>query len=563
MTGWALDLGTTNTGIARWDETGQPQLVELPGDLPRARRRRSARGAAPGAVGGPTCSRGRGSVDRLGAWPPLERLVLLGARGADRPARARAQPGHRAIPRSCPTFKAALSTRAAAAARPRRAGSAVTRARGGARVRARAARRGRSARPGGASATWSSPCRSTPTRATARSCSAIAAGAGVRRRALRRRAARGGARLRPGPRLASARVLVVDIGGGTMHVALVRARRRAARSAARRARCSPSRAGRSAATPSTAGSSSASCRRMGLRARRAGRRGEMRLWRRLMLAEACRVKEALFFERDGGVPAHAAGRSARRVERGTRGARPRSSPATTSCRCCATNGFYAALDGVHRRASSRTARAAPLAEARRRRAAWSAARRSCPASSRSSRSASAAIASAPGSRSRRSPTAAPCFAADRVAPARLHRPRLRLRHARPEDRTSRATRWSCRAARASRRRPTSGSGSSCPPARSASRRRCSSSWSARSGAATAARATSSGTRPATSTRSAATDGRTADGGGAAQRGEPDARLPRPAALAARPPAAARDRVRRERRPLAGGDGARPADADAS
>ena len=42
--------------------------------------------------------------------------------------------------------------------------------------------------------------------------------------------------------------------------------------------------------------------------------------------------------------------------------------------------------------------------------------------------------------------------------------------------------------------------------------------------------------------------------------KPDARLSRPAARAAGPEAAARDRVRRERRALAGGDGARPHDA---
>ena len=46
--------------------------------------------------------------------------------------------------------------------------------------------------------------------------------------------------------------------------------------------------------------------------------------------------------------------------------------------------------------------------------------------------------------------------------------------------------------------------------------------------------------------------------GAAQRREPDAGPARSAALAARPPAAARRRLRRQRRPLAGGDGARPA-----
>jgi hypothetical protein len=32
MTGWSLDLGTTNSGVAQWDPNrSQPQLVELPG----------------------------------------------------------------------------------------------------------------------------------------------------------------------------------------------------------------------------------------------------------------------------------------------------------------------------------------------------------------------------------------------------------------------------------------------------------------------------------------------------------------------------------------------------
>jgi molecular chaperone DnaK (HSP70) len=47
---------------------------------------------------------------------------------------------------------------------------------------------------------------------------------------------------------------------------------------------------------------------------------------------------------------------------------------------------------------------------------------------------------------------------------------------------------------------------------------------------------------------------------AAQRREPDARLSRPAARAAGPAPAARDRLRRQRRALAGRDGARPDDA---
>jgi len=31
MACWALDLGTTNSGVARWDESlGKPRLIELP-----------------------------------------------------------------------------------------------------------------------------------------------------------------------------------------------------------------------------------------------------------------------------------------------------------------------------------------------------------------------------------------------------------------------------------------------------------------------------------------------------------------------------------------------------
>ena len=31
MTAWALDLGTTNCGVACWDEAlGRPRLIELP-----------------------------------------------------------------------------------------------------------------------------------------------------------------------------------------------------------------------------------------------------------------------------------------------------------------------------------------------------------------------------------------------------------------------------------------------------------------------------------------------------------------------------------------------------
>ena len=106
---WALDLGTTNTGLARWDEaSGQPELVELPADLPEGPGRRSAGGAASRSVGGggPAAFV---ALDALGDWPPLERLLLLGRTALiGRPALERNQ--GIADPAFVPGFKAALSS---------------------------------------------------------------------------------------------------------------------------------------------------------------------------------------------------------------------------------------------------------------------------------------------------------------------------------------------------------------------------------------------------------------------------------------------------------------------
>jgi hypothetical protein len=104
MTGWALDLGTTNSGIARCDETGQPQLVELlavcrdperddPLEAPRM---------VPSAVH--VLARA-GLVDRIGSWPPLARRVFLGRRG--RKASCRSPEASRASSRSRWTSPAA------------------------------------------------------------------------------------------------------------------------------------------------------------------------------------------------------------------------------------------------------------------------------------------------------------------------------------------------------------------------------------------------------------------------------------------------------------------------
>ena len=70
---WALDLGTTNTGLARWDQaSGQPQLVELPRICrkPRGENRLEAPALVTSVVDlVPPAS----LLDQLGTWPPLER----------------------------------------------------------------------------------------------------------------------------------------------------------------------------------------------------------------------------------------------------------------------------------------------------------------------------------------------------------------------------------------------------------------------------------------------------------------------------------------------------------
>ena len=80
MTGWALDLGTTNSGIARWDEaTGQPQLVELP-DVCRNPERDDPLEAprmVPSAV---HLLENPGLLDRIGSWAPVASRLFLGRR---------------------------------------------------------------------------------------------------------------------------------------------------------------------------------------------------------------------------------------------------------------------------------------------------------------------------------------------------------------------------------------------------------------------------------------------------------------------------------------------------
>src|SRR5512138_2424482 len=109
MRGWALDLGTTNSGIARWDEaSGQPQLVELP-DVCRDPERDDPLEAprmVPSAI--QLLEQPR-LLDRIGSWPPVARRVFLGRRAligrqALEKNRDRVGPGF------VPTFKAALAS---------------------------------------------------------------------------------------------------------------------------------------------------------------------------------------------------------------------------------------------------------------------------------------------------------------------------------------------------------------------------------------------------------------------------------------------------------------------
>jgi len=167
MAGWALDLGTTNSGIARCDDTGQPQLVELvavcrdperddPLEAPRM---------VPSAV---HVLERPGLVDRLGGWPPVARRLFLGRRALIG-QRALDRNRYVALPAFAPTFKAALASEAT---RPlARVGRRHLSAREVASTCASCSPR-RSAPRATGSGTWSSPLRSRLSRPTAPRCSA-------------------------------------------------------------------------------------------------------------------------------------------------------------------------------------------------------------------------------------------------------------------------------------------------------------------------------------------------------------------------------------------------------
>ena len=333
---WALDLGTTNTGLARWDKAaGQPRLVALP-DLCRNPLGKNAL-EAPGLV--PSVLEflpARSALDSLGRWQPLEALWLVGRT---------AHIGRSALERNLglaneafvPGFKTALGqdpTRAMA-----RLGRDVLSARDAARAFLRElfadVRRETGYRIRDLVLT-------VPVDAYEgyrAQLEEIVRSLGVRRvRFVDEPLA---AALGYGLGLTADRnVLVVDIGGGTMHVALARL------SAARGQQGQVEVLGK--AGSQLGGNAIDSwvlahvCRRMGYTLETLPDEEELRLWRRLMLAEACRVKEAVYLERSSEFLLTPPG-LCRRVAPGASGVQTATFTRDDLVEVLRENGFYAAL----------------------------------------------------------------------------------------------------------------------------------------------------------------------------------------------------------------------------
>jgi molecular chaperone DnaK len=290
LTGWALDLGTTNSGVARWDDSrGQPQLVDLPSICrkPQGRERLEAPRLVPSAV---HLLERPGLLDRLGHWPPVARRLFVGRQAfIGRPALER---NYGVVHASfVPTFKPALSdepllplarvqrrmvtAREAAQAFLRELLVEVKRSTGH-RVR---------------DIVVTSPV--TVFESYRAEVQEILRRLGVRRvRFVDEPVA---AALGYGLNLTEDRtVLVVDIGGGTMHVVVVRLSPQGAMSGQA---VVLGKRGRALGGNAVDGWVLADlCREAGAPPLEENDSESARLWRRLMLAEACRVKEAVFFD---------------------------------------------------------------------------------------------------------------------------------------------------------------------------------------------------------------------------------------------------------------------------
>jgi molecular chaperone DnaK (HSP70) len=289
MAGWALDLGTTNSGIAFWDDAlGKPRLIELPAVCRKleAKDPLEAPRLVPSAV---HFLEQPGLLDRLGSWPPLARRFFLGQR---------ALIGRRALERNdgvahpsfIPTFKPGLSGEAL---RPlARVGRESLTARDAVHAFLRELLREikRSTGQRVRDLVVTSPVTAFETyRAEVQQALRQL---GVRRvRFVDEPVA---AALGYGISLSQERtVLVVDVGGGTMHVVLVRLSPQGAVSGQATVLA---KRGRPLGGNAVDGwVLTEMCRQLG-HDLTVDDDEVTRLWRRLMLAEACRVKEAVFFE---------------------------------------------------------------------------------------------------------------------------------------------------------------------------------------------------------------------------------------------------------------------------
>lgn len=311
MSGWALDLGTTNSGIAFWDDAlGKPRLIELPAVCRKveAADPLEAPRLVPSAV---HFLEQPGLLDRLGSWPPLARRFFLGRRALiGRPALERNDGVSH--PSFIPTFKPGLS------------GEAL-------RPLARVGRESLNARD--AAHAFLRELLHEVKRSTGQRVRDLVVTSPVTafetyraevQQALRQLGVRRvrfvdepvAAALGYGISLSQERnVLVVDVGGGTMHVVLVRL---SPQGAVNGQATVLAKRGRLLGGNAVDGwVLTEMCRQLG---HDLGAEDDeiTRLWRRLMLAEACRVKEAVFFEDDaaflmspGGMAFHAPSRTGR------------------------------------------------------------------------------------------------------------------------------------------------------------------------------------------------------------------------------------------------------------
>jgi molecular chaperone DnaK (HSP70) len=288
MEAWALDLGTTNSAVARWDESrGQPQLIELNAVCrnPDGEDALEAPRLVPSAVDlidKPTF------LDRVGRWPPLARRMFLGRHALiGRPALVRNDGV--AHPSFVPSFKTALY------GEPLRPLARVGRRAVTAREAARAYLRELLAEVKRATGHRLRDLVVTAPVSAFESYRAEVQGLlrdlGVKR--IRFVDEPVAAALGYGLNLSQERdVLVIDIGGGTMHVVLVRLSPRGslggqAEVLAKRGRLMGGNAVDGWVLTDL-------CRQMDYELQE-GDEESLRLWRRLMLAEACRVKEQVFF----------------------------------------------------------------------------------------------------------------------------------------------------------------------------------------------------------------------------------------------------------------------------